>query len=173
MKREEKNEIVLALQEKLSSHNAIYVTDTSNLTVAQINVIRRKCFEQGITFQVAKNTLIRKAMEATGADYSEMFGVLKGTSAIMFSAVGNVPARLIKELRRTGDKPVLKGAFIDSAVFIGDNQLEALSNLKSKDELVGDIIALLQSPAKNVISGLKSGGGKLAGILKTLEERGN
>lgn len=173
MKREEKNEIVLGLQEKLSAHNAIYVTDTSNLTVAQMNSIRRKCFEKGIQIQVAKNTLIQKAMEASGADYSELFSVLKGTSAIMFATVGNAPAKLIKELRQSGDKPVLKGAFIDSAIFIGDNQLDALSSLKSKEELVGDIIALLQSPAKNVISGLKSGGGKIAGILKTLEERGN
>jgi large subunit ribosomal protein L10 len=173
MKREEKNEIVLGLQEKLSAHNAIYVTDTSNLTVAQMNNIRRKCFEKGIQIQVAKNTLIQKAMEATGADYSELFRVLKGTSAIMFATVGNAPAKLIKELRQSGEKPLLKGAFIDAAVFIGDNQLDALSNLKSKEELVGDIIALLQSPAKNVISGLKSGGGKLAGILKTLEQRGN
>lgn len=123
--------------------------------------------------QVAKNTLIRKAMEATGNDYSELFGTLKGTSAIMFSEVGNAPAKLIKEVRKNGDKPALKAAYIDSAVFIGDNQLDALTQLKSKEELIGDIIALLQSPAKNVISGLKSGGNKLAGILKTLEERGN
>jgi large subunit ribosomal protein L10 len=136
-------------------------------------VIRRKCFEKGITMQVAKNTLIRKAMEATGNDYSELFGILKGTSAILFSEVGNAPAKLIKEVRKNGDKPALKGAYIDSAVFIGDNQLDTLTQLKSKEELVGDIIALLQSPAKNVISGLKSGGNKLAGILKTLEERGN
>ncbi len=174
MKREEKNEIVLDLQEKLSSHNSFYITDTSNLTVAQINVIRRKCFEKDIKFQVAKNTLIRKAMEAAGADYyTEMFDILKGSSSIMFSSIGNAPAKLIRELRNSGDKPVLKGACIDSAIFIGDNQLDALTRLKSKEELIGDIIGLLQSPAKNVISGLKSGGGKLAGILKTLEERGN
>ncbi len=173
MKREEKNEIVLELKDKLSAHNAFYITDTSNLTVAQVNVIRRKCFERDITFRVAKNTLIQKAMEASGNDYSEMFGALKGTSSIMFSATGNAPAKLIKELRSTGDKPVLKAACIDSAIFVGDNQLDALVSLKSKEELVGDIIGLLQSPAKNVISGLKASGGKLAGILKTLEERGN
>lgn len=171
MKKEEKSEIVLDLKEKMSSHNTFYITDTSNLTVAQVNNIRRKCFEKGIKFQVAKNTLIRKAMEASGTDYSDMFEVLKGSSAIMFSTVGNAPAKLIKEFRKTGEKPVLKGAYIDAAIFIGDNQLEALSNLKSKEELIGDIIALLQSPAKNVISGLKSGGGKLAGIVKTLSER--
>lgn len=173
MKKEEKHEIVLDLQEKIASHNTFYITDTSNLTVAQVNVIRRKCFERGITIQVAKNTLIRKAMEASGNDYSELFSALKGTSAIMFASVGNAPAKLIKEFRKAGDKPLLKAACIDSAIFIGDNQLDALTQLKSKEELVGDIIALLQSPAKNVISGLKSSGGKLAGILKTLEERGN
>ena len=173
MKREEKIEIVLELKDKLSAHNAFYITDTSNLTVAQVNVIRRKCFERDITFRVAKNTLIQKAMEASGNDYSELFVALKGTSSIMFSSIGNAPAKLIKELRSTGDKPVLKAACIDSAIFVGDNQLDALVSLKSKEELVGDIIALLQSPAKNVISGLKASGGKLAGILKTLEERGN
>ena len=173
MKKEEKNEIVLDLKEKIAAHNSFYITDTSNLTVAQVNVIRRKCFERGITIQVAKNTLIRKAMEASGNDYSELFSALKGTSAIMFASVGNAPAKLIKEFRKSGDRPLLKAACIDSAIFIGDNQLDALTQLKSKEELVGDIIALLQSPAKNVISGLKSSGGKLAGILKTLEERGN
>lgn len=173
MKKEEKHEIVLDLKEKLTTHNNFYITDTSNLTVAQVNVIRRKCFEKGITMQVAKNTLIRKAMEATGNDYSELFGILKGTSTIMFSEVGNAPAKLIKEVRKTSDKPTLKAAYIDSAVFIGDKQLDALTQLKSKNELIGEIITLLQSPAKNVVSGLKSSGGKLAGILKTLEERGN
>lgn len=171
MKREEKNVIVLDLQQKLTSHSTFYITDTSNLSVAKMNGIRRKCFEQGIMFQVAKNTLIRKALEASGQDYSEIFEALKGTSAIMFSNIGNGPAKLIQELRRTGDKPLLKAAYIDSAIFIGDNQLDALTKLKSKEELVGDIIALLQSPAKNVISGLKSSGGKLAGIVKTLSER--
>jgi large subunit ribosomal protein L10 len=122
--------------------------------------------------QVAKNTLIKKAMEAAGGDYSEMYDVLKGSSSIMFSKTANAPAKLIKQLRKQGDKPVLKAAYIDSAVFIGDNQLDALVNLKSKEELVADIIALLQSPAKNVISGLQSGGNKLAGIVKTLQERG-
>lgn len=173
MKKEEKNEIVLSLKDKMTSHNSFYITDTSNLTVAQVNVIRRKCFEKGIKFQVAKNTLIKKAMEATGNDYAELFSALKGSSSIMFSTVGNLPAKLIKELRATGDKPVLKAAYIDSAIFMGDNQLEALVRLKSKEELIGEIITLLQSPAKNVISGLKSGSGKLAGVLKTLEQRGN
>jgi large subunit ribosomal protein L10 len=172
MRKEEKHEVVLALTEQIQEYGNFYITDTANLTVAKVNAIRRKCFESDIKMQVAKNTLIRKAMEAAGGDYSEMYDVLKGSSSIMFSKTANAPAKLIKQLRKQGDKPVLKAAYIDSAVFIGDNQLDALVNLKSKEELVADIIALLQSPAKNVISGLQSGGNKLAGIVKTLQERG-
>jgi large subunit ribosomal protein L10 len=172
MKKEDKQEIVQALTEQIQSHSSFYITDTANLTVEKINSIRRKCFENGITIQVAKNTLIQKAMEAANGDYSGLYGVLKGSSTIMFAETANAPAKLIKELRKSGDKPVLKAAYIDSAFFIGDNQLESLVNLKSKEELVADIIALLQSPAKNVISGLMSGGNKLAGIVKTLQDRG-
>ena len=172
MRKEEKHEVVLALTEQIEEYGNFYITDTANLTVAKVNAIRRKCFESDIKMQVAKNTLIKKALEAAGGDYSEMYDVLKGSSSIMFSKTANAPAKLIKQLRKQGDKPVLKAAYIDSAIFIGDNQLDALVNLKSKEELVADIIALLQSPAKNVISGLQSGGNKLAGIVKTLQERG-
>jgi len=172
MRKDEKNDVVLALTETIAEYGNFYITDTANLTVAKVNDIRRKCFESGIKMQVAKNTLIRKAMEASQGDYSEIFDVLKGSSSILFSKSANAPAKLIKQLRKTGDKPVLKAAYIDSSVFIGDNQLDALVNLKSKEQLVADIIALLQSPAKNVISGLQSGGNKLAGIVKTLQERG-
>lgn len=172
MRKEEKQEVVLALTEQIQEYGNFYITDTANLSVAKVNAIRRKCFESDIKMLVAKNTLIRKAMEAADGDFSEMFDVLKGSSSIMFSKSANAPAKLIKQLRKQGDKPVLKAAYIDSAVFIGDNQLDALVNLKSKEELVADIIALLQSPAKNVISGLQSGGNKLAGIVKTLQERG-
>ncbi|MBC8052076.1 MAG: 50S ribosomal protein L10 [Sphingobacteriaceae bacterium] len=172
MKKEEKQEIVQALSEQIKEYGNFYLTDTSELSVSKINVIRRKFFENGITLQVAKNTLIRKAMEAAGVDSSEFDAALKGSSTILFSTVANAPAKLIKELRRTGDKPVLKGAYIDTAVFVGDNQLDALATLKSKEELVGEIIGLLQSPAKNVISALKSGGTTIAGLVKTLQERG-
>ena len=172
MRKEEKHEVVSALTEQIQEYGNFYITDTANLTVAKVNAIRRKCFESDIKMQVAKNTLIKKAMEAAGGDYSEMYDVLKGSSSTMFSKTANAPAKLIKQLRKQGDKPLLKAAYIDSAVFIGDNQLDALVNLKSKEELVADIIALLQSPAKNVISGLQSGGNKLAGIVKTLQERG-
>ena len=172
MNKEEKHDLVLALTEQMKEYGNFYITDTSNLTVAKVNDIRRKFFESDITMQVAKNSLIKKAMEAVGGDFSPMYDALKGSSSILFSKSATAPAKLIKQLRRTGDKPVLKAAYIDSSVFIGDKQLDTLVNLKSKEQLIGEIIGLLQSPAKNVISGLQSGGNKLAGIVKTLQERG-
>ena len=172
MTKEEKHELVIALTEQMKEYGNFYITDTSNLTVAKVNDIRRKCFESDITMKVAKNSLIQKAMEAAGGDYSPMFDVLKGSSSILFSKSATAPAKLIKQLRKKSDKPILKAAYIDSSVFIGDKQLDTLVNLKSKEQLIGEIIGLLQSPAKNVISGLQSGGNKLAGIVKTLQERG-
>ncbi|RCH56667.1 50S ribosomal protein L10 [Mucilaginibacter hurinus] len=172
MNKEEKHELVLALTEQIKEYGNFYITDTSNLTVAKINDIRRKCFESDIKIQVAKNTLIRKAMEAVDGDFTEIYESLKGSSSILFSKSATAPAKLIKQLRKSGDKPVLKAAYIDSAVFIGDNQLDALTKLKSKEQLIGEIIGLLQSPAKNVVSALQSGGNILAGVVKTLQERG-
>ncbi|WP_353133569.1 50S ribosomal protein L10 [Pseudopedobacter sp.] len=172
MRKEEKHEVVSALAEQMKEFGNFYITDTSDLTVAKINNIRRKCFENNIGIQVVKNTLIKKALEQLDGDVAPLFDVLKGSSSVMFSTTGNAPAKLIKALRKEGDKPVLKAAYIDSTAFIGDNQLDALVNLKSREELIADIVALLQSPAKNVISGLQSGGNKLAGIVKTLQERG-
>jgi large subunit ribosomal protein L10 len=173
MNKDEKNELVLDLTEKIKSYGNFYITDTANLTVAKVNDIRRKCFESDITMQVAKNSLIKKAMEAAGGDFSPIYDVLKGSSTILFTKSATAPAKLIKRIRKEGgEKPILKAAYIDSAVFVGDNQLDTLINLKSKEQLIGEIIGLLQSPAKNVISGLQSGGNKLAGIVKTLQERG-
>ncbi|MCX6166470.1 MAG: 50S ribosomal protein L10 [Sphingobacteriales bacterium] len=172
MRKEEKHDVVLALKEQINSFSNVYITDTSNLTVAAVNDIRRKCFDSDIKMQVAKNTLIKKALEAASGEYAELYDVLKGSSTLLFSNSANAPAKLIKALRASGDKPLLKAAYIDSAIFIGDNQLNALVNLKSKEELIGEIIGLLQSPAKNVISGLQSGKSKLAGIVKALEQRG-
>jgi len=172
MKREEKQEIVNALTEQIKSYGNFYITDTADLSVAKINGIRRKCFDKGIAIQVVKNTLIQKALVEAGVDSEELFGVLKGSSTLLFSETGNAPAKLIKELRKEGDKPVLKGAYIDASVFIGDNQVDTLSKLKSKNELIGDIIGLLQSPAQNVVSALQSGGNTLGGLVKTLQERG-
>ncbi len=171
MRKEQKHEVVEAIKADLTSYSGIYITDTSELSVEVINRIRRQCFERDIKFKVAKNTLIRKAMESTGDGFSPLYEVLKGGTSMMFSQNANAPAKLIKELRKKSEKPILKGAFVQSSAFVGDNQLDALVNLKSKEELVGEIIGLLQSPAKNVISGLQSGGNKLAGILKTLSEK--
>ena len=171
MNREEKHELVSALQEKMQEFGNFYIADTSSLSVEKVNSIRRKCFESGIEMQVAKNTLIRKAIEGLEGDASEIFAALKGQSALLFSTTGSAPAKLIKALRKGSDKPVLKAAYIDSSVYVGDNHLDSLVSLKSREELIGDIVGLLQSPAKNVISALKSSGGKIAGIVKTLQER--
>jgi len=172
MNKEEKHDLVLALTEQMKEYGNFYITDTSNLTVAKINNIRRQCFESDITMKVAKNSLIKKAMEAAGGDFTEMFDVLKGSSTILYSKSATAPAKLIKQLRKKSDKPILKAAYIDSSIFVGDNQLDALIKLKSKEQLIGEIIGLLQSPAKNVISALQSGGNILAGVVKTLQERG-
>jgi large subunit ribosomal protein L10 len=172
MNKEEKYDLVLALTEQMKEYGNFYITDTSDLTVAKINDIRRKCFDSDIKMQVAKNSLIKKAMEAAGGDFSPIYDVLKGSSSILFSKSATAPAKLIKQLRKQGDKPVLKAAYIDSAVFIGDNQIDTLIKLKSKEQLIGEIIGLLQSPAKNVVSALQSGGSTIAGLVKTLQERG-
>ncbi|CAN5521836.1 50S ribosomal protein L10 [soil metagenome] len=173
MNKEEKNIIINDLSGMLEQYPTVYITDTSSLTVAKTSQLRRLCFNKGVKMVVAKNKLIRKAMERANKDaYEPIFVSLKGTSAILFSEAGNAPAKLIKEFRKSGNKkPLLKGAFIDMSVFIGDDQLDTLASLKSKNELIGDIIGLLQSPARNVISALQSSGGKLAGIIKTLSER--
>jgi large subunit ribosomal protein L10 len=173
MNREEKQEVVLALQEKMQEYGNFYIADTSGLSVEKINNIRRKCFESGIEMKVAKNTLIKIAIDGLEGDSSEIHAALKGQSALLFSKVGNGPAKLIKALRKgKEEKPVLKAAYIDTAIFVGDNHLDSLVSLKSREELIGEIIGLLQSPAKNVVSALQSGGNKLAGIVKTLQERG-
>ena len=172
MNKEEKYDLVLALTEQMKEYGNFYITNTSNLTVEKVNNIRRKCFESDITMQVAKNSLIKKAMEAAGGDFTPMYEALKGSSSILFSKSATAPAKLIKQLRKTGDKPVLKAAYIDSAIFVGDNQIDTLIKLKSKEQLIGEIIGLLQSPAKNVVSALQSGGSTIAGLVKTLQERG-
>ena len=171
MKREEKNSIVADLAEKLSNYKFVYLTDTADLTAVKTNGLRRELNKRGITMQVAKNTLIRKAMEQSGQSYGELISVLKGTSALMFSNDAKSPAQVIQDFRKTSNKPLLKGAYIDSDIFMGDDQIDVLLKLKSRNELIGEIIGLLQSPATNVISALQSGGGKLAGIVKTLSEK--
>ncbi|ASS47502.1 MAG: 50S ribosomal protein L10 [Candidatus Fluviicola riflensis] len=172
MNKDQKSQYIDDLAQDLSQANVFYLADTAGLTVETINQLRRRCFQQGITLRVVKNTLLAKAMERVdGRDYGQLPEVLGGPTSIMFSEVGNAPAKLIKEFRKKSEKPLLKGAYIEDAIFVGDNQLDMLVAIKSREELIGDIIGLLQSPAKNVISGLTSGGSKIAGILKTLEER--
>jgi large subunit ribosomal protein L10 len=173
MKKEDKLQIIESLAERLKDSEFFYLTDTSELDVETINKLRRLCFKRNVSLQVVKNTLLRKAMERSERDFAPLYEVLKGATSVMFADTGNVPARLIKEFRKTSPKPIVKGAYIQEAFFIGDNQLEALSNVKSKEELLGDLIGLLQSPAKNVLSALQSGGNTIAGVVKTLSERAN
>jgi large subunit ribosomal protein L10 len=172
MTREEKAQYIDDLAAELTAANIFYLADTAELTVEVINALRRKCYQSNIRMRVVKNTLLEKAMDRVeGKDFGNLRDTLSGATSIMFCEVGNVPARLIEEFRKKNAKPVLKGAYIDEAVFIGDDQLSTLVSLKSREELIGDIIGLLQSPAKNVVSGLTGAGSKIAGILKTLEER--
>jgi large subunit ribosomal protein L10 len=172
MTREEKNKEIKLLTETLEASDVMYLTDIDGLNAVQTSNLRRLCYKADISLSVVKNTLLRKAMENSSKNYDELYPTLKGSTSIMMSETGNAPAKLIKDLRKKKQaKPILKGAYIQEAIFVGDQNLEALAALKSKEELVAEIIALLQSPAKNVISGLKSAGGTLAGLLKTLEER--
>lgn len=179
MTREEKAVIIGELSEKFANTEFFYITDASGMTVEQVNKFRRLCFNRGIEYKVVKNTLIRKALESANKsdiDYT-LFNktALKGFSGVLFTnEAGNAPARLLKEFYKGGvAKPVFKGASVDSTLFVGADQLDVLENIKSRQELIGDIVTILQSPAKNVVSALQSGGGKLAGILKTLSEKGS
>ncbi|MFM7301303.1 MAG: 50S ribosomal protein L10 [Crocinitomicaceae bacterium] len=173
MTREEKAKYIDNLAAELQASTIVYLTDTADLTVESVNTLRRRCFQANIKMRVVKNALLQKAMDKVeGKDYSGLSGVLKGSTSIMFSEIANAPAKLIQDFRKKSEKPLLKGAYIDEAIFVGDNQLVVLEALKSKEELVGEIIGLLQSPAKNVLSGLTGAGSKIAGILKTLENRG-
>jgi len=170
----EKIATVEELKDKFTNSQYFYVTDYSTLTVEQINNFRRKCFEKGVEIKVLKNTLVRKALEQVNdTAYIDLYDALKGPTAIMFSEKSNVPAKLIKEFRKDHEKPVLKAAYIDSDIFLGDEQVESLSNLKSKDELIGDVLLLLESPMKNVLGSLQSGSNTLSGLLKALEQRGD
>ena len=171
MTREEKSVVIEQLTAQLAENTAIYLADISGLDADATSNLRRACFKAGVKLNVVKNTLLAKAMESSEKDFGDLTTVLKGNTSLMIAEASNAPAKVIKEFRKKSDRPLLKGAFIEEAIYIGDNQLDALVDIKSKEELVGDIIALLQSPAKNVISALKSGGGTIAGIVKTLSER--
>lgn len=171
MNKEQKGEIIEQLAQKLNEYKYIYVTDVSTLNAQKTSELRREFFKGGIEMEVAKNTLIEKAIERTDKNFGALVDSLKGNTALLFAQDSKSPAKIIKDFRKDGKKPMLKAAYIDSDIFIGDDQLESLIALKSKNELIGEIIGLLQSPAQNVISALQSSGGKLAGIVKTLSER--
>ena len=172
MTREEKAQYIDELTAQLEGNNVIYLTDTAELTVETVNSLRRKAFNANVSMRVVKNTLLEKAMDKVESkDFGDLKSTLKGSTSIMFAEVGNVPAKLISDFRKKSDKPILKGAWIDEGIYLGDDQVKMLAELKSKEEVIGEIITLLQSPAKNVVSGLKGAGGKLAGIMKALEER--
>ena len=173
MTKDQKNEAIEVLKEKFNQYNNFYITNTEALSVAQVNKLRKICFDKNVEMKVAKNTLIRKALEGIdSARYSGVFDSLNGVTALLFSEDAKEPAMIISSFRTDSksEKPVLKAAFIDMDVFVGNDQLEALKTLKSKNDLIGEVIGLLQSPAKNVISGLNAGG-KLASLLKALEDR--
>ena len=171
MTREEKSEVIKDLTAQLTENETIYLADISGLDAGSTSNLRRACFKAGVKLAVVKNTLLKKAMDSSDKDFGELPEVLKGNTSLMFAEASNAPAKVIKAFRKKSEKPLLKGAFIEEAVYIGDDQLNTLVDIKSKDELIGEIIGLLQSPAKNVISALKSGGGTIAGIVKTLSER--
>ena len=173
MRIEEKNQVIDSLAEQLQASNNIYITDIGDLNVEKTNALRRLCFKREIKLTVVKNTLLRKAMEKSGKDLSELYSVLVGPTAIMLCESGNTPAKMIKEFRKSAnaEKPLFKGAYVQEMTFVGADQLDVLATLKTKNELIGDIIGLLQSPAKNVISALQSGGHTLSGIVKTLSDR--
>lgn len=171
MRKEDKKVLIDSLTQQLEENNNFYITDIASLNAEDTSNLRRLSFKNGIQVVMVKNTLLRKAMENVDKDYSELYQTLVGNTAIMFTEAGNAPAKMIKEFRKTKSKPIIKGAFIEESVYLGDDQLEFLVSIKSKDELVADIVALLQSPVKNVISSLQSGGNTLTGVLKTLSER--
>ncbi len=173
MKKEDKVIEIAALKERFENSSYFYIADSAGLTVEEVNNLRRKCYENEIEMKVAKNTLIKKALESIeGSNYDEIYDHLKGPTSIFFAKAANAPAKIISEFRGGDEgKPLLRAAYIDTAVYVGDESLSELKSIKSKEELVGDIIALLQSPPKNVISALKSGGSTIAGLVKTLADR--
>ena len=171
MTREEKSQVIEDLTAQLTDNANIYLADISGLNAETTSNLRRACFKANVSLAVVKNTLLEKAMEASDKDFGELPTILKGNTSVMYSETGNAPAKVIKAFRKKSDKPLLKGAFIEEAIYLGDEQLDTLVDIKSKEELIGDIIGLLQSPAKNVISALQSSGGKLSGILKTLSQK--
>ncbi|MFC2111942.1 50S ribosomal protein L10 [Bacteroidota bacterium] len=171
MRREEKNSIIDGLKVQIENASHFYLADISNLNAADTSDLRRKCFEKEIELVVVKNTLLKKALEKSEGNFEELYDTLKDSTSIMFCETGNVPAKLIKDFRKVHERPVLKAAFVEKSIYLGDEQLDMLSSLKSKDELIADVLALLQSPMTNLLSALQSGGNNMAGVIKTLAEK--
>ena len=171
MTKEEKNQFIDVLDKSIQENSNFYLADISGLSAEESSNLRRLCFKREVSLQVVKNTLLKKALEKNDSNYEELYDVLKGNTSIMFTDISNAPAKVIKEFRKKHDKPVFKAAHLDESFYIGEEYLDTLSELKSKNEIIAEIIALLQSPAKNVISSLQSSGSKLSGIVKTLAER--
>jgi large subunit ribosomal protein L10 len=173
MNREEKTIVINELTDQLANNGVIYLADISGLNAQDTSNLRRACHKANVKLEVVKNTMLAKAMTNSDKDFGELPEILKGNTSIMFSETGNVPAKIIKDFRKKSkqDMPILKGAFIDASIYVGNDMLDTLVNIKSREELIGEIIGLLQSPAKNVVSALQSGGNTLTGLLKTLSER--
>ncbi|MBK86102.1 MAG: 50S ribosomal protein L10 [Flavobacteriaceae bacterium] len=171
MTKEEKSQVIQSLTTELAHCSNFYLTDISGLNAVTTSNLRRACFKANVKLSVVKNTLLEKAMEASEKDFGDLPLTLKGNTSVMYSESGNAPAKVIKAFRKKSEKPFLKGAYVEEAIYLGDDQLDMLVDIKSKEELIGDIIGLLQSPAKNVISALQSSGGKLSGIIKTLSQK--
>ena len=172
MRKEDKAIIIEKIGETLKEYSCFYLTDTTSMDAEQTSAFRRACFNAEVKMVVVKNTLLHKALEQLEGDYSELYTALTGTTAMLFSNVGNAPAKTIKEFHKTGSElPVLKAAYVEETVYMGADQLDTLSKIKSKNELIAEVVALLQSPAKNVVSALQSSGNKLHGILETLSNK--
>jgi large subunit ribosomal protein L10 len=171
MRKEDKSTLVNELVSSLKEYSHFYVAEASGLNAEKSSKLRRECFQKEVKMVMVKNTIFKKALEQYEGEFEELYATLKGTTAVMFSNTGNVPARLIKEFSKANEKPTLKGAYVEESLYVGADQLEALCNIKSKDELLGDVIGLLQSPMKNVVSALQSGGSTIHGLLKTLAEK--
>ena len=171
MKREEKSKAITEITDVLSNNGSIYLTDISGLNSIETSNLRRLCFKSGVKLAVMKNTFLEQAMTASDKDFGDLLETLKGNTSLMLSDVGNAPAKVIKDFRRKSDRPILKGAIIENDIYLGDEQLELLSSIKSKEEIIGEIVILLQSPARNIISALKSSSSKLSGIIQTLSNR--
>jgi large subunit ribosomal protein L10 len=175
MKREDKNAVIDQLKEKINNSKHFYLADIGGLDASETSALRRQCFNDSVSLVVTKNTLLREAMVQAEGDFEELYSVLAGPTSIMFTETGNVPAKLIKAFLKKNDKgkPVFKGAYVEESIYLGEDQLDVLVAVKSKEELVADVIALLQSPLRNVISSLESGKSILAGVVKTLGEKEN